>query len=143
HSFPTRRSSDLRTRRHRRGEDSRASVRGTGHELPRGRTRHGGLGRFGPFGDGLAAAGRYSHCLTLSRTDLRMHNDSAGPGSAVDQEELAEARPVRPVHRWRLLTVLLAAQFMANVDTAIANIAAPAIQRDLGASGGEAGLVIS
>ncbi|MFI9200073.1 MFS transporter [Streptomyces sp. NPDC053048] len=44
---------------------------------------------------------------------------------------------------WRLLAVLLAAQFMANVDTAIANIAAPSIQADLGASGGETGLVVS
>ncbi|MEU9116638.1 MFS transporter [Streptomyces sp. NPDC048483] len=48
-----------------------------------------------------------------------------------------------PAGRWRLLAVLLAAQFMANVDTAIVNIAAPSIQSDLGASGGEAGLVIS
>ncbi|MFF4952904.1 MFS transporter [Streptomyces chattanoogensis] len=48
-----------------------------------------------------------------------------------------------PARRWRLLVVLLAAQFMANVDTAIVNIAAPSIQSDLGASGGEAGLVIS
>ncbi|MFJ9420068.1 MFS transporter [Streptomyces sp. NPDC101227] len=48
-----------------------------------------------------------------------------------------------PARRWRLLAVLLAAQFMANVDTAIVNIAAPSIQSDLGASGGEAGLVIS
>ncbi|MFF9086615.1 MFS transporter [Streptomyces sp. NPDC014991] len=46
-------------------------------------------------------------------------------------------------HRWRLLAVLLAAQFMANIDTAIANIAAPAIRGDLHASGGETGLVIS
>ncbi|MFD0383830.1 MFS transporter [Streptomyces stramineus] len=41
------------------------------------------------------------------------------------------------------MAVLLAAQFMANVDTAIANIAAPSIQSGLGASGGEVGLVIS
>jgi predicted MFS family arabinose efflux permease len=39
--------------------------------------------------------------------------------------------------------VLLAAQFMANIDTAVANIAAPAIQRGLDASGGQTGLVIS
>ncbi|GAA3197608.1 MULTISPECIES: MFS transporter [Streptomyces] len=71
------------------------------------------------------------------------------PGSAAP-EHLTTARPgaaggsPRPdVHRWRLLAVLLAAQFMANIDTAIANIAAPAVQRDLGASGGEAGLVVS
>ncbi|WP_405740358.1 MFS transporter [Streptomyces sp. NBC_01525] len=71
------------------------------------------------------------------------------PGSAAP-EHTTTARPgaaggsLRPaVHRWRLLAVLLAAQFMANIDTAIANIAAPAIQSDLGASGGEAGLVVS
>ncbi|MFD9815051.1 MFS transporter [Streptomyces sp. NPDC059080] len=71
------------------------------------------------------------------------------PGSAAP-EHTTTARPgaaggsLRPaVHRWRLLTALLAAQFMANIDTAIANIAAPAIQSDLGASGGEAGLVVS
>jgi MFS family permease len=47
------------------------------------------------------------------------------------------------VHRWRLLAVLLAAQFIANIDTAIVNIATPAFQSDLNASGGQAGLVVS
>ncbi|ANY10398.1 actinorhodin transporter [Pseudonocardia sp. HH130630-07] len=42
-----------------------------------------------------------------------------------------------------MLAVLLAAQFVANIDTAIANIAAPALQSELGASGGQAGLVVS
>ncbi|MFB7631955.1 MFS transporter [Streptomyces sp. NPDC056149] len=80
-----------------------------------------------------------------------MHPHPREPGSASGPE-----RPTAPPsaveeggatvgvgHRWRLLAVLLAAQFMANVDTAIANIAAPAIRHDLGASGGETGLVIS
>ncbi|MFF9478931.1 MFS transporter [Streptomyces sp. NPDC014733] len=71
------------------------------------------------------------------------------PGNAVPEHPTtarpgAAGGPSRPaVHRWRLLAVLLAAQFMANIDTAIANIAAPAVQSDLGASGGEAGLVVS
>lgn len=43
----------------------------------------------------------------------------------------------------RLLAVLLAGQFMANVDTAIVNIAVPSVQLDLGASGGEVALVVS
>ncbi|WP_046085073.1 MFS transporter [Streptomyces antioxidans] len=47
------------------------------------------------------------------------------------------------VHRWRLLAVLLAAQMIANIDTAIANIAAPVIQGGLDASGGQVGLVVS
>ncbi len=42
-----------------------------------------------------------------------------------------------------LLPLLLAAPFMANVDTAITNVAAPSVRADLGASGGEAGLVVS
>ncbi|MFJ4923365.1 MFS transporter [Streptomyces sp. NPDC088725] len=50
---------------------------------------------------------------------------------------------VAAIHRWRLLAVLLAAQFMANIDTAIVNIAGPAVQSSLGASGGQVGLVIS
>jgi predicted MFS family arabinose efflux permease len=50
---------------------------------------------------------------------------------------------VAAVHRWRLLAVLLAAQFMANIDTAIVNVAAPAVQSSLDISGGQVGLVIS
>ncbi|MEU3712139.1 MFS transporter [Streptomyces catenulae] len=71
------------------------------------------------------------------------------PGSAAPEHPTtartgAAGGSRRPAaHRWRLLAVLLAAQFMANVDTAIANIAAPAVRSDLGASGGEAGLVVS
>lgn len=42
-----------------------------------------------------------------------------------------------------LLAVLLTAQFMANVDNAIANVAAPSIHATLGASGGELELVVS
>lgn len=42
-----------------------------------------------------------------------------------------------------LLAVLLAAQFMANVDGAVVNVAAPAIHADLHASGGELELVVS
>jgi len=37
--------------------------------------------------------------------------------------------------RW-LLAVLVAGQFMANVDIAIVNVATPSIHRDLHASGG-------
>ncbi|GAA2713797.1 MULTISPECIES: MFS transporter [Streptomyces] len=59
------------------------------------------------------------------------------PGAVQEGAALTDGR------RWRVLAVLLAAQFMANVDTAIANIAAPSIQSGLGASGGEAGLVVS
>ena len=44
---------------------------------------------------------------------------------------------------WWLLVVLLTGQFMANVDTAIVNVAAPSISTGLGASGGELELVIS
>ncbi|MGZ3577086.1 MAG: MFS transporter [Vulcanimicrobiaceae bacterium] len=43
----------------------------------------------------------------------------------------------------RLLAVLLTGQFMANVDTAIVNIAAPSIHENLHASGGELELVVA
>lgn len=43
----------------------------------------------------------------------------------------------------RLLAVLLAGQFMANVDSAVVNIAMPSLQADLGATGGEVALVVS
>lgn len=57
---------------------------------------------------------------------------------------LSDEEPAPPaVRRNRLLAVLLASQFMANVDTAIANIAAPSLRADLGASRGESGLVVS
>ncbi|MCM2388369.1 MFS transporter [Streptomyces albipurpureus] len=73
------------------------------------------------------------------------------PGSGSTAKDAAVPQPGGPggessvaaVHRWRLLAVLLAAQFIANIDTAIANIAAPAIQDSLNASGGQAGLVVS
>jgi hypothetical protein len=45
--------------------------------------------------------------------------------------------------RSALLAVLLTGQFMANVDTAVANIAAPSIGLDLGASEGQVALVVS
>ncbi len=41
------------------------------------------------------------------------------------------------------LLALVAGQFLANVDTAVANVAAPAIHDDLGASGSELQLVVS
>jgi MFS family permease len=41
------------------------------------------------------------------------------------------------------LTALLGAMFLANVDVAIANIAAPSIRASLHASGGELELVVS
>ncbi|HEX2301510.1 MAG TPA: hypothetical protein VHH34_23915, partial [Pseudonocardiaceae bacterium] len=44
--------------------------------------------------------------------------------------------------RW-LLIVLLSGQFMANVDSAIVNLAAPSISVDLGASEGAVALVVS
>lgn len=44
--------------------------------------------------------------------------------------------------RW-LLAVLLAGQFMANVDTAVVNVAAPSIGAGLDASGGWVALVVS
>lgn len=47
------------------------------------------------------------------------------------------------VNRTAVLAVLLAGQFMANVDTAVANVAGPSIGADLNASGGQVGLVIS
>ncbi len=47
------------------------------------------------------------------------------------------------VNPGRLLAVLLAGQFMANVDTAIVNVAAPSIRTGLSASGGELQLVVS
>ena len=42
-----------------------------------------------------------------------------------------------------LLGVLLTAQFMANIDVAIVNVAAPSIRDSLHASGGELELVVS
>jgi hypothetical protein len=45
--------------------------------------------------------------------------------------------------RTALLAVLLTGQFMANVDTAVANIAAPSIGLDLNASEGQVALVVS
>ena len=44
--------------------------------------------------------------------------------------------------RW-LLAVLVAGQFMANVDIAIVNVATPSIHRDLHASGGALEFVVS
>jgi MFS family permease len=52
------------------------------------------------------------------------------------------ARPGSPRASLALLA-LVAGQFMANVDTAVANVAAPAIHADLGASGSQLQLVVS
>jgi MFS family permease len=49
----------------------------------------------------------------------------------------------RTVHRGAILAVLLTGQFMANIDTAVANIAGPSIGADLHASEGAVGLVVS
>jgi MFS family permease len=46
-------------------------------------------------------------------------------------------------HAGRLLLVLLAGQFMANVDTSIVNVSTPAIHDGLGASGSELQLIVS
>ncbi|WP_157357674.1 MFS transporter [Amycolatopsis nigrescens] len=53
--------------------------------------------------------------------------------------------PAGPIgrSRRRLLVVLLAAQFVANIDTAIVNIAAPSIHSGLDADGGQVTLVVS
>jgi MFS family permease len=45
--------------------------------------------------------------------------------------------------RTAILAILLSGQFMANVDTAVANIAAPSIGATLGASEGQVALVVS
>ncbi|MDX6261033.1 MAG: hypothetical protein QOH84_2721 [Kribbellaceae bacterium] len=45
--------------------------------------------------------------------------------------------------RTAILAILLTGQFMANVDTAVANIAAPSIGTTLGASEGQVALVVS
>lgn len=46
-------------------------------------------------------------------------------------------------HLGRLLAVLLAAQFMNNIDIAVANVASPAIHRSLGASGVQLQFIVS
>lgn len=48
-----------------------------------------------------------------------------------------------PPNRLGLLVVLLTGQFMANMDSAISNVAAPAIRADLGASDAHLALVIA
>ncbi|WP_253778993.1 MFS transporter [Goodfellowiella coeruleoviolacea] len=52
------------------------------------------------------------------------------------------SRPA-PANRSWLLAVLLAGQFIANVDTAIANVAAPAIRAGFDAAEGQVALVVS
>jgi len=49
----------------------------------------------------------------------------------------------RTVNRGAILAVLLTGQFMANIDTAVANVAGPSIGADLHASEGAVGLVVS
>lgn len=57
---------------------------------------------------------------------------------------LAEVpRAVAPRHPRALLVVLLTGQFMANMDGAIANVAAPAIRADIAASDAQLALVIA
>ncbi|MER6146174.1 MFS transporter [Streptomyces sparsogenes] len=77
----------------------------------------------------------------------RRHSRPDGPatGDATHPQRVDEAgdSPAAGVRRWRLLAVLLAAQFMANVDTAIANIAAPVIRSSIDATDGQVGLVVS
>ncbi|GAA2837912.1 MFS transporter [Kribbella solani] len=51
--------------------------------------------------------------------------------------------PAKTGNRGAILAVLLTGQFMANIDTAVANIASPSIATDLHASEGAVGLVIS
>src|SRR5437879_13551212 len=46
-------------------------------------------------------------------------------------------------HKGWLLAVLLAGQFMANIDAAVVNVATPSIRASLHASGGELEFVIS
>jgi len=53
------------------------------------------------------------------------------------------APPVASQNRTALLAVLLTGQFMANIDTAVANVAAPSIGAGLGASEGQVALVVS
>lgn len=49
----------------------------------------------------------------------------------------------KTANRAAILAVLLTGQFMANIDTAVANIAGPSIGADLHASEGAVGLVVS
>jgi hypothetical protein len=51
-------------------------------------------------------------------------------------------RPTTPIRAGAVLAVLLVAPFMAQLDATIANVASPAIQADLGASGAQLELVI-
>lgn len=61
----------------------------------------------------------------------------------MDRTITAADRSLAPPRKGRLLAVLLAGQFMANVDTAIANVATPSIHERLGASGAELQLTVS
>lgn len=61
----------------------------------------------------------------------------------MDRTSTAADRQLAPPRTGRLLAVLLAGQFMANVDTAIANVATPSIHAGLGASGAELQLTVS
>ena len=49
----------------------------------------------------------------------------------------------RTTHSRLLLWILLTGMFMANIDTAIVNVATPAMHDSLGASGAELQLVVS
>ena len=61
----------------------------------------------------------------------------------MDRTLTAADRLLSPPRKGRLLAVLLAGQFMANVDTAIANVATPSIHERLGATGAELQLTVS
>lgn len=56
---------------------------------------------------------------------------------------MANTLQARTTNRAAILAVLLTGQFMANIDTAVANIAGPSIGADLHASKGAVGLVVS
>ena len=85
----------------------------------------------------LAAAGRSGfrpclHCMPFYR--------AVRSGNSPLRKETPMTTRLR--QRW-LLAVLVAGQFMANVDIAIVNVATPSIHRDLHASGGALEFVVS
>ncbi|HEV7679479.1 MAG TPA: MFS transporter [Candidatus Dormibacteraeota bacterium] len=55
----------------------------------------------------------------------------------------AAAEPAGDPRRWRSLPIMLTALFMALFDVFVVNVAAPSIQRDLGASSGGLELVLA
>lgn len=69
--------------------------------------------------------------------------EGTGTASRRVTTSLREAPRGRAPGRAGLLAVLLAGQFMANMDSAISNVAAPAIRADLGATDAQLALVIA